>query len=109
MKKQLWYASLVLAAAVTCGPGATTAMSADWFDFEMDTSLDTAGRFMDVAIEPVTGAPFVSFYEVSGGDLWMAFFVGTGGNCGNTRWSCHLVDHVGDVGPYNSIAVRQKW
>ncbi len=108
MSKYRRFHSLVMFLVVTVGPGVVELGAEDWFNFEMDGSLDGVGPYMDVALDTVTGAPFISFYEEDGGNLWMARFVNSGGNCGNdNRWSCFLVDSYGDVGKHNSIAVRR--
>jgi hypothetical protein len=77
-----------------------------WSELTIDTTRDV-GTHLDVAVLPGTGAPYVSYYDKSGADLWFARFVGSGGNCGpGNSWSCQLVGSTGDIGKYNSIAVR---
>ena len=107
MSKKFSFQSVALAIILTTGSGVWAVTPGEWLKFELDSSLDTAGRFMDVAIESVTGAPFVSFYEEDGADLWLARYVNSGGNCGNGSWSCSRVDSAGDVGKYNSIALTR--
>ncbi len=77
-----------------------------WSETTIDTTRDV-GNYLDVAILAGTGVPYVSYYDRSDADLWFARFVGVGGNCGpNNTWSCQLVESTGDVGRFNSIAVR---
>jgi hypothetical protein len=79
-----------------------------WSEVTIDTTRDV-GTYLDVAVLPGTGTPYVSYYDKSGADLWFARFVGFGGNCGpGNSWSCQLVGSTGDVGKYNSIAVRKS-
>lgn len=79
-----------------------------WTEITVDSTRDV-GAFVSVAIEPLTGAPFVSYYEGVAGDLWFAHYVGSGGNCGPAgSWHCQLVASTGDVGRYNAIAVRRS-
>ncbi len=77
-----------------------------WSELTIDTTRDV-GTHLDVAVLPGTGVPYVSYYDQSDADLWFARYVGSGGNCGpGNSWSCQLVESTGDVGKYNSIAVR---
>ncbi len=79
-----------------------------WTGITVDTVRDV-GTYLSVAIEPYTGAPFLSYYEGVAGDLWFARYVGSGGNCGPaSSWHCQLVASAGDVGKYNAIAVRRS-
>jgi hypothetical protein len=64
------------------------------------------GQHVSVAIDPSTGVTYVSYYDATHGDLRMAHYVGSGGNCGPSgSWHCQTVDSDGDVGQYSSIAV----
>ena len=79
-----------------------------WTGITVDAVRDV-GTYLSVAIEPFTGAPFLSYYEGAAGDLWFAQYVGSGGNCGpGSSWHCQLVASTGDVGKYNSIAVHRS-
>ena len=81
-----------------------SAANAPWFINEVDT-LGGAGQFPSLAIDPQTSRIYVSYYDPGPGDLRMARYVRTGGNCGpNNSWSCQTVDSEGDVGKYSSIA-----
>ncbi len=78
----------------------------DWSAATVDTTRDV-GRYLAVAVDPRTGAPYVSYYDETGQDLWFARRTGYGGNCGpSNTWACQVVDSSGDVGMYNSIAVK---
>jgi len=81
--------------------------SAPWFISTVDSySPYDIGQHVSVALHPVTGAPFISYYDASHKDLRMAQYVGSGGNCGpQDTWSCETVDYAGDVGKYSSIAI----
>jgi hypothetical protein len=80
-----------------------------WMELSVDTTRDV-GTYVSVAVNPISGAPFIAYYEQAAGDLWFAHHVGAGGtgaNCGpGTTWHCQQVDSAGDVGRYNSIAVH---
>ena len=81
------------------------AASAPWF-FETAYSYLDAGQHVSLALDPVDGRPYISFYDVNYEGLRMAKNVGSGGNCGaNNNWACELVDHDGNVGQYSSIAL----
>lgn len=79
-----------------------------WTEITVDSTRDV-GTYLSVAIEPLSGAPYLSYYEWEAGDLWFAHYVGTGGNCGpSSSWHCQLVTSTGDVGRYNAIAVHRS-
>ncbi len=82
------------------------AATATWPQTTVDDTRDV-GTSVGVAIEPGTGFPYVSYYDTGSSDLWFARFVGHGGNCGDSgSWQCQMIASSGDVGSYNSIAVR---
>jgi hypothetical protein len=88
-------------ASVTLSPGAT----APWFVETVDAAAGT-GSHVSVAIDPVSGTTYISYYDASNQDLKMATHVGSGGNCGpDNSWSCETVDADSDVGQYSSIAI----
>ncbi len=80
---------------------------APWVKMEVDTDGDT-GHHVSVAIDPIFGGVYVSYYDVTHGNLRMAHYrhdLDPAGNCGpDDSWYCQTVDSVGDVGQYNSIA-----
>jgi hypothetical protein len=62
------------------------------------------GQFSSLALDPVNGHPYVSYYNATDRDLRFAKYVGVGGNCGpSADWSCETVDSSGDVGKSSSI------
>ncbi len=63
------------------------------------------GLDLDVAINPVTSRAFVAYYDETDGDLRLAEYVGSGGNCGSGSWQCDVLDSSGDVGRYPSIDI----
>lgn len=78
---------------------------ARWF-FETVYSYLDAGQYVSLALDPVDGRPYISFYDANYEGLRMAKYVGTGGNCGSdNNWACELVDNDGNVGQYSSIAL----
>jgi hypothetical protein len=83
----------------------SSAATAPWFVNTVD-SLNDVGQHVSVALDPASGASYVSYYDATYKDLRMAKYVGPGGDCGpNNDWSCETVDSAGDVGRYSSIAV----
>ncbi|MFL7893879.1 MAG: hypothetical protein ACK2UM_07295 [Anaerolineales bacterium] len=75
-----------------------------WQEILVDTNTDV-GRHVSVDIN--YGKTFVSYYDAENKDLRLAMHVGSGGNCGpNNSWHCQIVDSMGDVGQYNSIATK---
>jgi hypothetical protein len=82
----------------------TSPASAPWFIDTVDSATDV-GRHVSVAIDRESGMTFISYYDATSGDLRLARYAGSGGNCGpNDAWICETVDSNGDVGQYNSIA-----
>ncbi len=76
-----------------CGP------SNDWRCVIIDARGDT-GRFPSIAIDE---ARYIAYYDYMAGDLMMAKFVGSNGNCGNdwngfdlvNRWQCDAIESIG--------------
>lgn len=109
---------LALESGLARGPGSTgsskaadantySSASAPWFFDTVDSDPPyDVGQHVSIALHPVNGRPFISYYEASHQMLRMAKYVGTGGNCGpKNDWLCETVDHTGNVGMYNSIAI----
>jgi hypothetical protein len=46
---------------------------------------------------------WISYHDQTGGDLWVANNVGTGGNCTSAAWNCAAVDAAGVVGAGTSL------
>lgn len=79
--------------------------SALWFRDTVDSPNDV-GQHVSVALDSDNGTSYISYYDATYGNLRMAKYVGSSGNCGpDNAWSCETVDSVGDVGKYSSIAV----
>lgn len=75
-----------------------------WTIDTVDSSLGPISH-VSIAISTHSGNTYISYYD--NGDLMMATYVGSGGNCGSSgNWSCETVDSVGDVGQYSSIAIN---
>jgi len=90
---------------VVISANTTSPASAPWFVNTVDTP-NNVGQYVSLALDPVSGTPYVSYYDATYNDLRMAKYLGSGGNCGpNNDWSCETVDSAGDVGKYSSIAV----
>ena len=65
-----------------------------------------AGQHVSLALDHAQGKPYISYYDANYESLRMAKYVGSGGNCGtNNDWMCEVVDDVGNVGQYSSIAI----
>jgi len=70
------------------------------------------GMYLDVAVNPDNLRAFVAYYDANEGDLRLAEYVASGGNCGSGAWQCTVVDSAGDVGRYPSIDIysaAQVW
>lgn len=79
--------------------------TAPWF-FETVYSYLDAGQHVSLALDHANGKPYISYYDANYESLRMAKYVGSGGNCGsNNNWECEMVDNVGNVGQYSSIAL----
>ena len=68
------------------------------------SSTGDVGKYTSTAFDS-DGNAWISYYDVSNGDLIVARYVGTGGNCTSATWMCTSVDTANDVGQYASIAV----
>ena len=87
------------------GANASSAANAPWFISEVDTDYDT-GQYPSVADDQAIGDIYVSYYNADFGDMRMAQYVRTGGDCGpNNSWVCQTVDSEGDVGMFSSMAI----
>ena len=89
------------------GASTRSVASATWVKMELDTAEDT-GHHVSVAIDPIMGGVYVSYYDATAQHLRMAHYrhdLGSAGNCGpGDSWYCQTVDSGSDVGKYNSIA-----
>ncbi len=83
------------------GAGGTGCASAEWTCTEVDNS-GTTGRFASIAFAP-GGVPWVSYND--GGDLKVARYVGSAGNCGSTEWDCETIETTNNVGSHTAMAI----
>ncbi len=100
---------LVLALVKTASGQVTPAAggATSWF-VETIESTANLGQYVSAGIRPDTGALYISYYDASQGDLRVAHYVGSGGNCGpRSDWRCETVDGYTptniDVGRYSSL------
>jgi hypothetical protein len=67
----------------------------DWRCIEIDDTGST-GRYPSIAYG---GALHIAYFNAQTGYLWLAKYVGNGGNCGfdltANRWQCDAIDNVG--------------
>ncbi|OHA46259.1 MAG: hypothetical protein A2828_00790 [Candidatus Terrybacteria bacterium RIFCSPHIGHO2_01_FULL_43_35] len=83
-----------------CGTGGSTA----WTCTTVNDVATHSVAYTSIAIDPL-GKAWVSYYtEASDYDLIVANYVGSGGNCTSTAWSCTTVDSQDVVGGGTSIA-----
>lgn len=76
-----------------------------WRTATVDSSGDR-GAHTDIAFDPSSGTPWISYYDEGNKNLMVAHRVGSGGNCGPANdWYCETVDSAGDVGQNSSIDV----
>lgn len=86
------------------GNGGSCDVSPAWDCGSVDNPTNTVGHASSAAYDP-TGAMWISHYDydAAGLNLRVTKYVGTGGSCSNTAWSCTAVDTGGDVGEDTSI------
>ena len=99
------------------GPSGAVGLSAGsmgrvpWVNVEVDTPNNT-GKNASLAFDRL-GRPHVSYYDATHGDLRLADWVGSEGNCGpGGSWQCQTIDGgEADVGRFSSIAasVSTRW
>ncbi len=78
-----------------------------WTCTTLDDTVTDVGQYTSIAFNPITGYPSISYYAVTGGNLRVAEYVGSGGTgckTGVTDWTCTAVEVTNDVGKYSSIA-----
>ncbi len=84
-----------------------TTTESGWLQNTIDSTRNV-GTGVSIALARGSGTvtPYVSYYDTDLQDLWLARYVGGGGNCGpSSTWSCESVDTTGSVGSDNAIAV----
>jgi hypothetical protein len=104
--KDLMVANYTPGAGTGCGAGGST----DWTctDIENDGATTDRGQWSSLAFD-ASGNPWISYYDLTGGNLRVAHYVGAGGTgCagGGTTWTCADVDTgpgTDVVGYYTSI------
>jgi hypothetical protein len=77
-----------------------------WFLQHVDGAADNSvGVYPAIAFSPRDGSPYISYYNSTPNELWLASPVSDAtGNCGvGNNWWCRMVDTDGDVGKYSSI------
>ncbi len=121
MKTRACYgiAAVLLVLILSVGPGlAKTSLSASasinpisWIKEYIDPSNEVSvGSYTDIAFDPDSGTPWISYYDESNTNLIVAHRISPGmGNCGvNNSWQCVVVDDnllANDVGMYTSIDI----
>ncbi len=81
-------------------------LSLPWHTETVDSGIGV-GSHISVAVDPVRGSMYISYYDSNNKDLMAARYVGNGGNCGaQGSWQCETVDSAGDKGMYNDIAIN---
>ncbi len=72
-------------------------------------TIDNAGvtEHMSVAVNG-NGIPHIAYMDSAANDLYLATYVGRGGNCTDTAWRCALIEDTGTAGAYASIGINRK-
>src|SRR5690606_5137468 len=80
----------------------------EWTCLDLDNNLGTVDwrtSSPSIAINPVSGDPWVAYHDSTNDDLKVAIYVGSGGDgCLTEMWDCTTIDSSGDVGKLSSIA-----
>jgi len=81
--------------------------SAAWECTVVDAT-GAVGLYTSIAVG-LDGVPWVSYRDLTGTELQVAQYVGSGGNCdatgGSDAWQCTVVDTINDSSLYTSIAI----
>lgn len=93
-------AQIARAGVLDTEPSSWTTVAVDPVSLTLD---DDRGRYLDLAIDPGTSRAYVALYDENNGNLRLASYVGSGGDCGGGVWDCEDLDVSGDVGRYPSI------
>lgn len=71
-------------------------------------STDDVGDYNFVAINPVSGLPWIAYEKGTGSELKLARYVGSGGTgCDLPEWTCEVVEETGSSGREAKIAFDQ--
>lgn len=90
--------------AINVGSGGNCGPSNSWSCSTVDSS-GNQGSNVSMAMDG-SGKPWLSWYDLTNGNLRVAHYVGSGGDCANTAWDCTDVDTTNDVGRWTSIAIN---
>lgn len=86
--------------------GGFTANNPWLFQIGEAISGEKVGQHTALAFHPANNKPYISHYNTTTQDLHLTYPVDQNGNCGtNNDWYCEVVDSIGDVGQYSSIAI----
>lgn len=101
----LFFNSNLLSTSVQADAKSTIGYNPPWYVSQVE---EEAGMYVSMARNPVSNQLYVAYYNQTSKDLWLARFVGSGGNCGDDSWSCEVVDDGGmfvqDIGQFPSLA-----
>ena len=75
-----------------------------WVISVLDSSVDDIGRFSSLVIDPSTNDRHLSYLDGTNGDLKYAFW----DDSSSGPWAFEIVDSLGDVGYYSSIALNSS-
>ena len=95
-----------------CGTNSSTEWACETvFDNGNAVGQDGTGNSKNLVMAiDSTNAPWLAFYDLIAGNLWVVKYVGSGGSgCTgatySTKWSCTIVEQTNDVGRYTSMAI----
>jgi hypothetical protein len=100
-------ADTTLRAAKTANPVfANCAVATNW-GCQTVHATNATGNESYVKVSP-EGVPWISYNDTTAADLWVANYVGSGGNCdtlvgGSDAWQCTLVEATGTVAFFTSL------
>lgn len=96
---ELWLARYVEAGGTGCSG------TSQWTCGAVDTGgSGDVGGYTGIAFDG-SGTPWISYKDWGNGLLNVAKYVGSGGSCSNTAWSCTTVDDANSMGEYATIAM----
>ena len=92
---------LLAAQYVGSGGDCTGADGGQWNCFSVE-GTSNVGHDISIAVD-MSGNPWIAHRDFSSGDLLVARYVGSGGDCDDTAWDCDVVDSTNNVGWYTDI------